>query len=75
MNVKTFKQIAIASLVFGIIGIVSTESATAQSSNPYKPSVGEVHPDFSLPSIADRKPIKLSEFRGKKMLLFHFASW
>jgi peroxiredoxin len=39
------------------------------------PKVGERHPDFTLPSIATGKPLSLSDFRGKKVLLIQFASW
>lgn len=39
------------------------------------PTVGERHPDFTLPGIADGKPVALSDFRGKKVLLIQFASW
>ena len=35
---------------------------------------GQVHPDFSLPDL-DGKLTRLSSFRGRKVLLFHFASW
>jgi hypothetical protein len=42
---------------------------------PAAPRVGQRHPDFTLPDIATRKPIALSDFRGKKVLLIHFASW
>ena len=41
----------------------------------YSPTVGKPHPDFILPSIDDGKPVQLSDFRGKKVLLMHFASW
>ncbi|HUT33655.1 MAG TPA: hypothetical protein VNE39_09260 [Planctomycetota bacterium] len=41
----------------------------------YAPEVGKRHPDFMLPRIDDRKPVSLSDFRGKKVLLIHFASW
>ncbi len=41
----------------------------------YSLRVGQVHPDFTLPDIADRKPVSLSQFRGRKVLLVHFASW
>jgi len=41
----------------------------------YAPEVGKKHPDFTLPKSDDRKPISLSDFRGKKVLLLHFASW
>lgn len=36
---------------------------------------GEPYPDFVLPEISDRRPIALSDFRGKKVLLIQFASW
>jgi hypothetical protein len=41
----------------------------------YSPRVGQPHPDFVLPSITDHEPVSLSQFRGKKVLLVHFASW
>ena len=39
------------------------------------PRVGEPHPDFVLPDIETGKPVSLSHFRGKKILLLQFASW
>lgn len=39
------------------------------------PKVGDRHPDFILPDVADGKPKSLSDFRGKKVLLVQFASW
>lgn len=41
----------------------------------YSPQVGEVHADFVLPRIDSRKAVRLSDYRGKKVLLIHFASW
>lgn len=41
----------------------------------YRPQVGREHPDFLLPRIDNREPVTLSQFRGKKILLIHFASW
>jgi peroxiredoxin len=41
----------------------------------YAPEIGKRHPDFTLPALGDRKPVSLSDFRGKKVLLLHFASW
>ncbi len=37
--------------------------------------VGDVVPDFLLPSIADGKMVSFSRFRGKRVLLFLWASW
>lgn len=37
-------------------------------------NVGNIHPDFVLPSI-DGGDIRLSDYRGKKVLLVNFASW
>ena len=39
------------------------------------PTVGERHPEFTLAEIATDKPVSLSDFRGKKVLLVQFASW
>ncbi len=36
---------------------------------------GDVIPDFALPSISDGKMVSLSSFRGKRVLLFMWASW
>lgn len=41
----------------------------------YRPRVGEKHPDFTLKAIQNGKPVSLSQFHGKKVLLIHFASW
>ncbi|MCR9297157.1 MAG: hypothetical protein NXI32_31035 [bacterium] len=41
----------------------------------YQPQVGEMHSDFTLPNIVDRAPVSLAQYRGKKVLLIHFASW
>jgi hypothetical protein len=41
----------------------------------YTPRVGEPHADFMLPRIDNGHPIKLSDLRGKRVLLIHFASW
>ena len=41
----------------------------------YSARVGQVHPDFTLPGIVNGEPVSLSQFRGRKVLLVHFASW
>ena len=37
-------------------------------------AVGQMYPDFRLPRL-DGTFGRLSDFRGKKVLLVHFASW
>ncbi|MHC4725596.1 MAG: hypothetical protein ACYS17_00055 [Planctomycetota bacterium] len=49
--------------------------AAPSNADGYSPRVGQAHPDFILPGIADREPVSLSQFRGRKVLLVHFASW
>jgi hypothetical protein len=41
----------------------------------YRVEVGKAHPDFALPRIDNGRPLRLSDYRGKKVLLVHFASW
>jgi peroxiredoxin len=49
--------------------------AAPSNADGYSPRVGQAHPDFVLPGIVDREPVSLSQFRGRKVLLVHFASW
>ena len=41
----------------------------------YQPQVDAPHPDFVLPRIDNREAVSLAQYRGKKVLLIHFASW
>lgn len=50
-------------------------SLSSFAAGDYSPRVGQFHPDFTLPNIEDNKPVSLSQFRGRKVLLIHFASW
>ena len=36
---------------------------------------GQFLPDFELPTIDGERTIRLSELRGKRVLLIQFASW
>jgi len=38
-------------------------------------AVGDLFPDLAFPSLADGTPARLSDFRGKKVMLHVFASW
>lgn len=57
-------------LLFPILMAAMTTAALAAP-----PKAGDRHPDFTLPDIATGKATKLSDFRGKKVLLVQFASW
>ena len=74
MQNLSISKIAVGSLLAITFALLSPQSTYSQAAR-YAPVAGELHADFSLPSIEDRKAIKLSDFRGKKLLLFHFASW
>lgn len=67
MNLKTL-------VALGLLILLSSSACYAQFGR-YSPKKGEAHPDFILPSIEDGKAMQLSDLRGKKVLLMHFASW
>lgn len=68
-------------LVAVTLFVGSTSPVAAQIENQsfpamaYDPQVGQSHADFSLPDINSGQMRRLSDFRGKKVLLIHFASW
>ncbi len=37
-------------------------------------AVGQPVPDFELPAL-DGQPVRLSDYRGKRLLIFMWASW
>lgn len=57
------------------ITTITLVAAMPAQAAPYDPKVGQRHPEFTLPDIATGKPVSLSDFRGKKVLLIQFASW
>lgn len=65
---------------FSISGVVlaSMSLSASESLGEVPPLVGtragQIHPDFLLPKL-DGKFGRLSDYRGKKVLLIHFASW
>jgi len=62
------------SVVFVAFGAATSNSQESQPQT-YRPKVGELHDDFCLPQIGTSNPVSLSDFRGTKVLLMHFASW
>ena len=65
----------IAVLVVGLLSLSNIVAGRAAAHDSYSPKVGEAHPNFVLPNIEDGSAVELSHFRGKKVLLIHFASW
>jgi cytochrome oxidase Cu insertion factor (SCO1/SenC/PrrC family) len=63
---------SILTLLAGIT-IAAALSAQPPGFNPPKTTlkVGDVAPDFTLPD-TDNKPVKLSDFRGKKTVVLAF---
>jgi hypothetical protein len=65
------RNLSLLIMTFGSICFFTAPS----NADGYSPRVGQVHPDFILPNIMDREPVSLSQYRGRKVLLVHFASW
>jgi len=56
-------------------GTALTAGQARAGETPYsRIEVGSPHPDFALPTL-DGGFARLSDYRGKKVLLIHFASW
>lgn len=51
----------------------SSGSAAQRRDSPF--AVGDLFPDLAFPSLEDGTPTRLSDFRGKKVMLHVFASW
>ena len=58
-----------------LIALLMIRVASSCYAAGYAPVVGTVHPDFVLPRIDTREAVSLSQYRGQKVLLIHFASW
>jgi hypothetical protein len=69
--VETAVRSAAAALLAAGLGLLAVIAPAV----PYAPREGEPHPDFVLPRIDDGRPVRLSDFRGRKLLLIQFASW
>ncbi len=56
--------------------LVPEEVATSSAQRRDSPfAVGDLFPDLPFPSLEDGTPTRLSDFRGKKVMLHVFASW
>ena len=74
---RTLARRLLAGLAAGALMLANGEVPEA-SSAPHGGHVGVApgkdHPDLWLPD-TDGRVRKLSDFSGKKLLIFHFASW
>nr|WP_049754161.1 TlpA disulfide reductase family protein [Anoxybacillus flavithermus] len=64
----------IFSFIFSLISDKTNEATSKQSSTNVGINVGEMAPDFELMTLKGEK-MKLSQFRGKKVILNFWASW
>lgn len=56
-----------------LLGLAVAAVMCGQSAPPKTHlKVGDMAPEFSLPSTAGREPVKLSDFRGKKAVVLNF---
>lgn len=58
-----------------VLAVAALPLAGVADGAGYAPKAGERHAGFTLPEINAGKPVSLSDFRGKKVLLIQFASW
>jgi hypothetical protein len=58
-----------------LLVLLGCGSLTGAFAEGYAPEVGKPHPDFTLPDLRTGKPVALSDYRGHKVLLIHFAAW
>ena len=72
---RNLKVKPILSAALFLLLVFNAGCLLAQSTDKYSPKPGTVHPEFELPSIDGTQMHKLSDYKGKKLLLFHFASW
>ena len=68
---RVLRTVCVATTVLvGVLHVVSETSAA-----PPRFEVGQPFPDITLPALDDGRPLTVSHFRGKKLVLQIFASW
>lgn len=65
----------VLTVLFAQMLLACTTVIGLTQADEYQPVVGTEHPDFTLPDLATGRPVSLSDFRGKPVVLIHFASW
>ncbi len=71
--------VALLATVLITIGASGSSIMAAAGVSPQRPAapftVGEPFPDLAFPSLSDGAPTRMSDFRGRKVMLHVFASW
>ncbi|MEE8171195.1 MAG: hypothetical protein V3T70_11675 [Phycisphaerae bacterium] len=64
-------------ILLGLAGLIdrATPPAPADHNESALAMVGEPYPKVVLPTIEHDRVIDLDSYRGRKILLVHFASW
>lgn len=72
---ETRVSMAVCKLLFAMyLGLAGDGSAAPTVTVSLGKKNGEMYPDFVLPKVGGGT-LRLSDFRGRKVLLFQFASW
>ena len=70
----SWKFLIVWGLIFGLIGLLAF-GFTIDPKNVPSPLVGKPAPDFEIVHLNGGVKIRLSEFKGKPVLLNYWASW
>ena len=68
---KTF----VGLILLAALGVTITYTRRPSPTMEIGTKVGQAYPNYIFPSLEDGRPVALSQFRGKKIILHHFASW
>lgn len=63
------------SLLLAAILLATPLPADAKDKALFPPKVGKPHPPLALWNLSHDESVSITAFRGKKVLLIHFASW
>lgn len=66
----TLKRLSLAAIL-----LATSLPAMAKDAVRFPPKVGKPHPPLALWNLSHDETVSITAFRGKKVLLIHFASW